>query len=255
MPELRYLFGGSCMKFGLGFVPIGLFLALAPADAVEAKNNPLAITGSTTVVSQYRYRGVSLSDERGAFQAGITATHQSGFYLDVWGSNLAGYGTYGGPNLEVDFTAGYEVEAKGLTLSIGVPWYTYPGTDGTDYVEPFASVSTDLSDISVSLAASYAPSQKAIGRRENWYVSGDIEAPLSGTRLSARGHLGYSTGQSTLTAAGNYADWLIGADYQWNWLTLGVAYVDTDIASPAAKAAYERNIVGGALILSLTASF
>ena len=224
--------------------------------SAQETGGPITISGSAALASQYRFRGISLSDEDPALQAGITASHASGFYVGAWGSSLAGFGSFGGSNIELDLYGGYKMDLGTATLDAGLLWYTYPGTDGTDYAEPYASISGALGPATAKLGVAYAPDQRAIGSEDNWYVYGDLASAIPETPLTLRAHLGYSTGNSALTPAGNYLDWLVGADYSWKSLTLGIAYVDTDIGrGKAAAAAFDRDIVDSAVVLSLTAAF
>ena len=65
------------------------------------------------------------TDEEMAVQGGLTVSHESGLYAGTWGSNLAGWGTFGGPNIELDLFAGYKFEpTPGLSVDAGVTWYT-----------------------------------------------------------------------------------------------------------------------------------
>ena len=75
---------------------LGLALISAPAFAQEEPAGPVTVTGSVGLVSDYRFRGVSQSDRGMAIQGGLTATHESGVYVGTWGSNLSGWGTFGG---------------------------------------------------------------------------------------------------------------------------------------------------------------
>jgi len=233
-----------------------LLLASVPAVAQEEGAEPITITGSAGLASQYRFRGISLSDEELAVQAGITAAHESGFYVGTWGSSLAGFGSFGGANVELDVFGGYKLAVGDATLDAGLLWYLYPGTDGTDYAEPYVSFTTPVGPASAKVGVAYAPKQDAIGNKDNWYLYTDLASPLGDSGLTVKGHLGYSSGRSTLTPAGDYLDWLVGLDYTWTSLTLGIAYVDTDISSAkAAAAAFDRNIVDSAFVVTLTAAF
>ena len=111
----------------------------APAFAQEAAPpGPITVTGNIALVSDYRFRGVSQSDKGIAVQGGITVSHESGLYGGLWASNLAGWGTFGGSNTELDLIAGYKVAlADGLTLDAGLTWYMYPsGADKTRIPHP-----------------------------------------------------------------------------------------------------------------------
>ena len=68
------------MKTQLATV-VCLALSATPAFAQEtAPPPPVTVSGSVALVSDYRFRGVSQSDEEAAIQGGITLTHESGFY-------------------------------------------------------------------------------------------------------------------------------------------------------------------------------
>lgn len=98
--------------------------AIAPIDydtaSRQADEEPaITISGSAALVSDYRFRGVSQSDEGIALQGGFTVSHESGFYVGTWASNLAGWGTFGGANLELDIFAGYTLPVGEGTLDVG----------------------------------------------------------------------------------------------------------------------------------------
>jgi len=236
----------------------GVFLAV-PAMAQEADPpGPITVSGSAALVSDYRFRGVSQTDKEMAVQAGATVTHESGFYIGTWGSNLSGWGTFGGSNMELDIFGGYSAEvASGLTVDVGLTWYMYPGgADTTDFGEPYVKVSGDLGPASLLVGVAYAPKQRALGKvynsgasyvaglpddpgakSDNLYLWTDASVGMPGTALTLKGHLGYSNGNSglgpngtSIAPTGEYLDWMLGADYALGPVTLGIAYVDTNIS-------------------------
>lgn len=226
---------------------------VARAQDAEAPGD-FEITGSAGIYSQYRFRGISFSDEDVAFQGSIDVAHASGFYLGAWGSNLAGFGTFGGANVEIDVYGGYSGEAGGFGYDVGAVWYLYPGTSGTDYVEFLASLSKALGPVEGTLGVAYAPDQNAIGSDDNIYVYSDLSVAIPDTPVTLSAHLGYSDG--SLAPGGNYLDWSLGAEIAFDKLTLGVAYVDTDIGSGTAFVLDPtRNIVDGAIVVSLGVGF
>lgn len=259
-----------------------LAMSASTAAAQEAEGGPITVSGSVGLVSDYRYRGVSQSDEEMALQGGITISHESGAYAGTWGSNLAGWGTFGGPNLELDLFAGYKFEPMpGLSVDAGVTVYTYPGgASRTTFAEPYVKVSGTVGPASVLGGLAYAPKQTAIGnysntpqsrgqKQDNFYIWGDVSGTIPGTPLILKGHLGYSDGNpglgpngTSVAPTGKYADWLLGVDLPLGPITLGVAYVDTDISR--AESAYLlpnfANSDGGSIadskvVFSLTAAF
>lgn len=229
----------------------GLLLWATPVMAQEEAPGPVTVSGSVALVSDYRFRGVSQSDEGIAVQGGLTVSHESGVYVGTWGSNLAGWGTFGGSNTELDLFGGVKLPiGGGASLDVGLTWYMYPsGADKTDFAEPYVKLSGTAGPVSLLAGVAYAPAQQALGnwsntpesrigdKEDNLYVWGDAAAGVGGG-LTLKAHLGYSDGNpglgpngTSVAPTGKYADWLLGADYAiaGTPLTVGVAYVDTDI--------------------------
>ena len=258
-------------------------LLAVPAIAQDVPK-PVTLSGSAGLVSDYRFRGVSQSDNHAAIQAGVTATHSSGFYAGFWGSNLAGWGTFGGANIELDVIGGYKANlgSSGLTVDAGLTWYMYPGgADKTDFAEPYVKLGATVGPASLLAGVAYAPAQQALGnwsntptsrigsKKDNLYVWGDAAVAVPGSAFTAKAHVGHSNGNpglgpngTSVTPTGAYWDWLLGLDYRFGPVTLGVAYVDTDISR--AGSAYllpnfgtgsGKSIAGSKIIGSITASF
>lgn len=142
-----------------------------PAMAQETDPpKPITVSGSVAVVSDYRLRGVSQTDKHAAIQGGITVTHESGLYASAWGSNLSGWGTFGGSNMELDLIGGYKLPiGHGAALDVGLTWYMYPGgASKTDYAEPYVKLSGTVGPVSALAGVAYAPPQQALG---NWYAT------------------------------------------------------------------------------------
>lgn len=201
----------------------------APAHAQDEPSSGVSVSGSVTLVSDYRFRGVTQSGEDPAIQGGLTLNGTSGLYGGIWASSLEedmGYGS-----TEVDFFAGYRTEiSPGTTLDGGVLYYVYPNAEGLDFFEPYASITTTLGPATAKLGAAYAWSQDAIGDANNVYVYGDVLGGIPNTPVTLRGHLGYSDG-SLSWGAGNYLDWNLGIDYATGPLLFGISYIDTDLPS------------------------
>jgi uncharacterized protein (TIGR02001 family) len=99
-----------------------------PVAADSAAPAPVTVSGSASIASDYRFRGVSQADREMAVQGGLTIAHASGVYPGTWGSNLAGWGTFGGANMQLDLIGGYKAAiGNGATIDAGLTWYMYPG--------------------------------------------------------------------------------------------------------------------------------
>ncbi|MEG3084762.1 TorF family putative porin [Sphingomonas sp. PB2P12] len=277
--------------------PVGTASA-DPAPASQVAADPAAppsaitVSGSVAIASDYRFRGVSQSDRQMEIQGGLTIAHESGFYVGTWASNLSGWGTFGGANMELDLIGGYKAKLSSTaTVDTGLTWYMYPGgADKTDFAEPYVKLSGTAGPATLTAAAAYAPKQQAIGRwyatgadaaagvytrpgakDDNLYLSGDGAFAIAGTPITAKAHIGHSWGQDGLgpnatavSPTGKYWDWSLGADTTWRSLTFNVSYVDTDISrrgSAYLQPSFSKGqdgtgtIAGGTVVASLTAAF
>ncbi len=285
----------SVIAAALLALPVVAQAQSTPEDKVAADTAPpsaITVSGSATIATDYRFRGVSQSDREMAVQGGITVAHESGFYVGTWASNLSGWGTFGGANMELDLIGGYKAKlADNATLDAGLTWYMYPGgADKTDFAEPYAKLTGTAGPATLTAGVAYAPKQQAIGKwyatgadavagvytspgdkDDNLYLWGDGALGIAGTPITAKAHVGHSWGQDGLgpnatavAPTGEYWDWSLGADATWHNLTFNVSYVDTDISG--AEATYLRpsfskgqdgtgNIAGGTIVASLTAAF
>jgi uncharacterized protein (TIGR02001 family) len=234
---------------------LGMALALtalpATAYAQEEEESSITISGGATVVSDYRFRGFSQSNEEAAIQGTFSISHESGLYLGTWGSSI-GFAN----GTEIDVFAGYSTEVtSGLTADIGATLYLYPGTADSSIIEPYFSLSGDLGPASVKTGIAWAPGgQDSLGGDSGVYVYGDVGVGIPNTPITLKGHLGYAKSDSFLGGLdGEVLDYSVGVDVSWNVLTLGVAYVNTD----APKLGGYKESVGadGAVIFSLGASF
>ncbi|MCX9147314.1 TorF family putative porin [Erythrobacter sp. WG] len=272
-----------------------LIRAIPPIDydkAARAEDAEPAFTvsGSATITTDYRFRGVSQSDNGFAVQGGLTVSHTSGAYVGLWASNLAGWGTFGGPNLELDLIGGFKFPVGQGTADVGLVWYMYPGGAATtDFAEIYAKLSGAVGPVSLTAGVAYAPPQEALGNvyptgarfvagrprkpgdtEPNLYLTGDAVYAITDTPVSLKAHIGYSDGNpglgpngTSVAPTGTYFDWLLGVDVTpIEHLTFSLAYVDTDISR--AQSAYllpnfaaldGDSIAGATVVFSVTAAF
>jgi uncharacterized protein (TIGR02001 family) len=85
-------------------------------------------TGNATLVSDYRFRGISQTYKLPAIQAGFDYAHSSGFYLGTWASSVSGNQYPNGAGLEWDLYGGYKGSiTDDLGFDVGLLEYYYPG--------------------------------------------------------------------------------------------------------------------------------
>ena len=239
--------------------PLAATLALAsifsavPAfaqDSAPAADPPVTISGSATFVTDYRFRGISQTGGDPAIQGGITATHESGFYVGTWGSSIKGGDALG--EMELDLFGGWSGKlTEGLSFDGGLLYYAYP-TNVTGYnaefFEPYATLSTTVGPVEAKLGVNYAWKQDALGNDDNLYLHGELSAGIPQTPISLSAHLGYTDGPlAPAFLAGtndmNGWDWSIGASATvLGKLNVGVSYIGTD--GPSVDGLTDDAIVG-----------
>src|SRR3546814_15243810 len=132
-------------------------LVATPALAQDAPADGLTVTGSATIVSDYRFRGISLSDRDATIQGGFGVSHDSGFYVGTWGSGLSGFGSISGSNTEIDVYVGYPTDPSGMTFARGLRCYLYPTTTGSDYADPAAPVIDSFAPLVSPVGVAFTP--------------------------------------------------------------------------------------------------
>lgn len=214
----------SILKLAAMSVAMSALAVSAPAFAQEeeAESGPITITGGITGVSDYRFRGVSLSDKDFAIQPTLTVSHESGFYVGVWGSNLA---ANAGDDIEVDLYAGFS-GGDTITYDIGATYYVYPGISSFNYVEFTGKLGTTVGPATIGGQLSYVPSQDNTGNTDNIYVATNAAIALPDSPISIVGSVGLEDG--AFTGGSSKLDWSLGLTANVAGFTLGASYVDTD---------------------------
>jgi uncharacterized protein (TIGR02001 family) len=195
----------------------------------EAPTKPVSVEFTLAGVSDYRFRGISLSDKDPAFQPSVTVTHNdSGLYFSVWGSNIA---ENSGSDIEVDFTAGISSQIGKITSSLGAVYYAYPGASDLNYVDLLASVGTDVGPLTVGMNVAYAPKQNNIGDQDNIYVAGTASLPIADSPFTINASLGYEDG----AFGDRKTDWSLGVGAEIKGFSVSVSYIDTGHANEFGK--------------------
>jgi len=123
-----------------------LLIALALSAGFVASAQA-QLTGNLGLTSDYRFRGVSQTQNAPAVQGGIDYAHKSGLYIGNWNSSVSSQVYTAGAGVENDLYAGYKKDIyKGITIDIGSYNYFYPRATAArtgsnfDTYEAFAGV-------------------------------------------------------------------------------------------------------------------
>lgn len=206
----------------------GLCLVMPGAAFAQDESTDWSVEGTIGVVSDYRFRGISLSDRDPALQVGATLSHASGFYADVYLSGIDEYG-FGddgeGANLEVTLTGGWAGSWLGLDWDAALSAYRYPGGDNVDYVELPVQAGRSFGAVTAKLGLAYAPSQRALADEDNRYVWTGLDYAPEAWPLSLAMSVGHEEGA---WAPDGKTDWRFGSFIPWGRLTAGLEWIDSN---------------------------
>lgn len=163
-----------------GAVCVGAAIMLA-APAARAQ-----LSGSAGIVSNYLYRGVTLSDGKAAPRVAINYDGADGWYAggQAVGGRLAGAAHHGTQWLGY---AGYVRQLpSGTSWEAGVSRYAFPQRPGWHFNEVFGGVAHG----NASVRLSYSPDYIGLKTR-TWYGEINSGTDLPVGRLRAFWHLGY----------------------------------------------------------------
>ena len=212
------------MKYPTVTIAGALTLMAATAHAGE-------FSSTVTAVSDYDFRGVSLSARDPALQASLDWAHDSGFYLGAWAPNID-YGSDVDGNIELDLILGWSGEINdGLGWDAGIVWYTYPDSSGSemtskiyDYPEIYAGISWGPVEFKQWFTNDYGGSDMDASYSE---VNASFELP-SGFSLNLHG--GYNYGEYFHQTWENYFDYSAGVGYSVGHFDMELKVTGTELS-------------------------
>jgi uncharacterized protein (TIGR02001 family) len=220
------------MKMSQGLAAIVL---MGSAMAAQAE-----VTGTVTAVSDYDFRGISLSAKDPALQGSIDWAAENGFYLGAWASNID-YGDDVDGNIELDLYGGFAGEtAAGLGYDLGLVWYLYPDSSSSstrseisDYPELYVGFTYQWFELKQWFTNDLSGSDE-----NGFYTEGNATFELP-ANFGLALHLGYNYGDAFedievapgVTRDTDYMDYSIGVTYTVSHFELGLKWVDNDLSS------------------------
>lgn len=248
--------------------------ATAPVDGKQP------ITGSLSLLSDYRFRGISQTWQGAAAQAGIEFALPQGWYLGTSLSNVSTHSYGQGLGLEHDIYGGWRGDvAAGWQLDAGLLRYRYPGArlssnsgSSLRFDTTEAYLGTTLGGFSAKWSVALSPyfglCSKTAGSafanaltpegssRGSQYLDLNYQHSLGDwATLGLHGGYTYVRNYSDVS----YADWRLSLSRSWGVWTASAAYVGTSANAKYYSAANGqrqlRNLGRSGMVLGLSAAF
>lgn len=217
-------------KLILAVAVMGAFAGVANAQEAAPATPEHTFTGNLSVVTDYRFRGVSQTFNQPAVQGGFDYSHSSGFYVGNWNSNVSGNSFTDG-SIEMDLYAGYKFAiTPDFTADVGALYYYYPGADTS------AGVSYNTTEIYGAvtykwLTAKYSHSVSDFFSVPDSDGSGYLELNAA-FEVADKTTLGLHVGHQKVRHNGtlDYTDYKISLarDFGFATIALGVTATDLD---------------------------
>ncbi len=210
------------MKYSTGLIAAGMLAMASVANAGD-------FSSTVTAVSDYDFRGVSLSATDPALQASVDFAAENGFYAGAWVSNID-YGSSFDGDIELDLYAGFVGETGGgLGWDAGIVWYAYPDSSESltkskisDYPEIYASIAKGPFKLKQWYTDDYAGTSLDELYTE---VSATFELP---SEFSLHLHAGYNYGQ--VFSGIEYFDYSVGVSRAVGHFNIGLKVTGTDLS-------------------------
>jgi len=195
------------------------------------------ISGNVSLVSDYSFRGISQTAEKGAIQGGFDYAAESGLYVGTWASNVE-FGTES--STEMDYYIGYAGEAGGFGYDVSYIYFDYEGDAEFDYQE-FA---LGFSYGDLSFGVNYSSEYLGDGGPDFLYPYVGYSMALT-EGLSLDLHYGYSDIDATDfwgPGEDSYSDYSATLGYSAGGVDFGLAFVGTDLDDSVVAGSDDRII-------------
>lgn len=211
------------MKF-IWVTIVASFLISGGSTYAQDSAADYSVDGYIGVVSDYRDRGLSLTDGDFGVVASIGVFHDNGFY---GGLDAAKIDTLTGGNFRTELFAGYSLDRGDYVYDFSVELDTIYGDTSQYYPEFKASVSRDFGIAFTRLGAAYAPGGRWINpQSQSFYTFADLEVPVPTLpALTIISHVG----RDFRSDIGDLWDWSVGLSLFVGDVELSVSYDDSSL--------------------------
>lgn len=226
------------------------------ASAQQAAASDHTLTGNLSVVTDYRFRGISQTFKRPAVQGGFDYAHSSGFYIGNWNSSLSSTQFPDSAGIEMDLYGGYKFAVTpDVTIDVGALKYYYPEAGNFNTLELYVGASYKWFSAKYSRSVS-DDTFGFVDTKGSYYI--DLNANFE---IADKTTLGFHIGRQKIDgiSSASYTDYKVGVTRDFGFATLGLALVNTnadDDVYTATKASGKSKELGDATaVLSLSKTF
>ncbi|MGY2237074.1 TorF family putative porin [Pseudomonas gingeri] len=206
---------------------------LAPNVYAVELSDEFALDATFSVLSQYRTRGISQTQNDPAAQFdGMLSSKTTGLYLGIWTSNV-NYG--GGSNVrqELDYYAGWFLPfTQDIDMDVGYIKYTYARGNEANFSETYGI----LTAYGFKVAAQYSENALSFDKGQSTmytWVGYEHDIPY-GLKLATRyGKMDFKDPvffSADGSARDLYHEWEVKLSRIYSGLNWALSYVDTDLS-------------------------
>ena len=210
-------------------------LATTTANGAAAENT---YSANVTLASDYVFRGISQTQEKGAIQGGFDAVLDNGIYAGVWASNVNFDTGATGASTEVDYYGGYSgtLGCGDCAYKIGFIYYRYEGDTKFDYIEAAGSLTFGGLTVGLNYSPEYLGdgTTDAVGDEVDFYYPYVNYSHALPWDLTLGLHAAYNKmGEKGVFEPGqdDYTEWSVALGKSFDGFSLSLTYWDTDTHS------------------------
>ncbi|MBP9721571.1 MAG: TorF family putative porin [Gammaproteobacteria bacterium] len=198
---------------------------LNPNSIYHFFNNNFLLSGTSTLTTNYVWRGLSRTNDHPAAQAGVTLSHINGIYSGVWGSNVFF------ANLELNYFAGYKHTYKDLVYDLNFTRFNFNNNRLRNL--NYNQFSGSLAYNWVHGGISYAPKAFHTSSHNLYYTAG-VSLPIPDyhsmilRNLSLNADLGYSQFEDGSLDRFDYVNYKLAINKKINKFNFNLALTDTN---------------------------
>jgi len=228
----------------------------APATPPPAKTcpSPHHFSANVSLVSDYRFRGISQTMRQPAIQGGFNYSNDCGLYLGTWASNVDGTcHFFNNTSMEWDLYGGYKrpffpCRCPDFTYDVGLYYYYYPAgeehvPERTHYntLEYYIQITFKKVSVKYWQTLTNYFGNNSNSPPFNW-EDGFFDAPNGSSRgsiyIQGDWTMDFCKKWNLLLHVGHqwvrhynhisYTDWLASLTYKFKWFNAFVSYVGTN---------------------------